>query len=60
MNLKTKEERKEVKIGSKKGEMEKNKNIKLLREFLDVFGWSYLDMPSLDPTIMVHKILLYP
>jgi len=34
--------------------------ISLLKEFLDVFSWSYDDMPGLDPQIVTHKILLVP
>ncbi|CAL0322465.1 unnamed protein product [Lupinus luteus] len=27
---------------------------------MDVFAWSYKDMPGLDPNIVSHKIPLYP
>uniref|UniRef100_A0A2N9FKE8 Integrase catalytic domain-containing protein n=1 Tax=Fagus sylvatica TaxID=28930 RepID=A0A2N9FKE8_FAGSY len=34
--------------------------IALLREFHEIFAWSYQDMPGLDTDIMVHKIPLKP
>lgn len=27
-----------------------------LKESKDVFAWSYIDMPSLDPKIVVHRL----
>ncbi|RVW40890.1 hypothetical protein CK203_094285 [Vitis vinifera] len=32
----------------------------LLRAYLDVFAWSYEDMPSLDPSIVQHRLPLLP
>ena len=32
--------------------------ISLLREYSDVFAWSYQDMPGLDTDIMVHRLPL--
>ena len=32
--------------------------IDLLREYSDVFAWSYQDMPGLDTDIMVHHLPL--
>ena len=34
--------------------------IQLLRSYLDVFAWSYEDMPSLDPSIVQHRLPLLP
>ena len=55
INLGTDEEKKEVKIidNAKREEM-----IALFREYMDVFAWSYKDMPGLDPNIVAHKIPL--
>jgi len=30
----------------------------LLREYKDVFAWGYQDMPSLDPSVAVHKLAI--
>lgn len=32
--------------------------VKLLREYMDVFAWSYQGMPNLDTDIMVHHLPL--
>lgn len=32
----------------------------LFHEFLDVFAWSYEEMPGIDPSIVVHEIPTYP
>jgi len=31
----------------------------LFKELLDVFAWSYEEMPSIDPSIVVHEIPTY-
>jgi hypothetical protein len=28
----------------------------LFQEYRDIFSWSYIDMPSLDPSIVEHRI----
>jgi len=33
---------------------------RLFQEFCDLFMWSYEEMPGIDPSIVVHKILTYP
>ena len=51
------EEKKELKIVDNP---EKEQMVELFREFIDVFAWSYQDMPGLDPKIASHKIPLFP
>lgn len=58
INLGTEEDPKGVRVGSSLRENIKEKLIKLLREFMDVFAWSYQDMPDLDIDIMEHKLPL--
>src|SRR4030066_2056291 len=41
-------------------ENEKQKLIKLLIEYVDVFAWSYQDMPGLDTNIVENKLPLKP
>ncbi|XP_052490018.1 uncharacterized protein LOC128042606 [Gossypium raimondii] len=48
------EERKGVKIGSDISAKTRQYLIELLREFKDVFTWSYQDMPGLSTDIVVH------
>ncbi|RVW64085.1 hypothetical protein CK203_051100 [Vitis vinifera] len=42
----------EIRIGSSLSLDERSRLIDLLRSYLDVFSWSYEDMPSLDPSIV--------
>ena len=57
INLGTEEDKKELKLVDNP---EREEMIALFREYLDVFAWSYKDMPGLDPEIAAHKIPLYP
>ncbi|KAI5418329.1 hypothetical protein KIW84_042828 [Lathyrus oleraceus] len=50
----------EVKIGALLEESVKKGLIELLREYVDVFAWSYEDMPSLDTNIVQHFLPLKP
>ena len=34
--------------------------ISLLKEFTEVFTWSYEDMPGINPNIVQHRLLTYP
>ena len=38
--------------------MEREDLITLLRDYIDVFGWSYEDMPGWDMDIAVHRVPL--
>lgn len=54
INLRTEEDKKKIKVGaSLKEDVEKNL-VKLLQEYVDVFAWSYQDMPRLDMDIVMH------
>ena len=39
---------------------ERDSLLRLLRSYLDVFAWSYEDMPGLDPSIVQHHLPLVP
>ena len=54
------EESREVKIGTRCTTEQKEALIALLKEFHEIFAWSYQDMPGLDTDIVVHKIPLKP
>ena len=58
VNIGTKEVRREVKIGADLEESIKVRLIELLREYSDIFAWSYEDMPGLDTDIVMHRLLL--
>ncbi|KAL6336582.1 hypothetical protein AAG906_025137 [Vitis piasezkii] len=49
-----------LKIESDLSVDERNSLIQLLRAYLDVFAWSYEDMPDLDPSIIQHRLPLLP
>ena len=50
----------ELKIGSPLSTDERYSLIHLLRSYLDVFAWSYEDMPSLDSSIVKHHMPIFP
>ena len=50
----------EIRIGSSLSPDEKSKLIDVLRSYLDVFAWSYEDMPGLDPNIVQHHLPILP
>ena len=54
------ENEKPVKIGVNFPRDMKLELVALLREFKEIFAWSYQDMPGLDIKIVVHRILLRP
>ncbi|WRX18297.1 Integrase [Theobroma cacao] len=60
INLGNGEEKKEIKIGTSLSSNERQKLEELLCEYVDVFAWSYQDMPDLNTDIVVHKLPLRP
>ena len=50
----------EIRIDSSLSPDERSGLIDLLRSYLDVFSWSYEDMPGLDPTIVQHHLPILP
>ncbi|KAI5436220.1 hypothetical protein KIW84_022621 [Lathyrus oleraceus] len=60
VNLGSEDDVKEVKIGSRLCHEVKKGLIDLLREYSDVFAWSYQDMTGLDSEIVEHRLLLKP
>ena len=56
VNLGTEENRKEVKIGANLESSVKNRLIQMLHDYVEVFSWSYEDMPRVDTDIVVHRL----
>ena len=50
----------EIRISSSLSHDERSRLIDLLKSYLDVFAWSYEDMPGLDPTIVQHHLPILP
>ncbi|XP_052192778.1 uncharacterized protein LOC127801573 [Diospyros lotus] len=48
-----------VRISAKLQEPLRSEILSLLRRYQDVFAWSTLDMPGIDPAIMTHRLGLY-
>ena len=49
INLGTEDNKREIKVGAALEEGVKKRIFQLLREYSDIFAWSYEDMPGLDP-----------
>ena len=60
VNLGSEEDPKEVKIGASLHPNVKRGLIELLKEYVDIFAWSYQDMPCLDTNIVEHHLPLKP
>ena len=56
VNLGTEEDKKEVKIGANLEDSVKKRLIQMLHDYVEIFAWSYEDMPGLDTNIMVHRL----
>ncbi|KAI5420377.1 hypothetical protein KIW84_044241 [Lathyrus oleraceus] len=58
INLGTEDVKREIKIGVSLEDNVKKGLIELLQEYVDIFAWSYQDMPGLDTDIVVHHLPL--
>ena len=56
IDFETPDQPRELKIGTSLCPNERDRLIDLLRSYLDVFAWSYEDMPGLDPSIVQHHL----
>ena len=50
----------EIRIRSSLSPDKRSRLIDLLSSYLDVFAWSYEDMPGLDPSIVQHRLPILP
>ena len=60
VNLGVGKEKKEVKVGIGMTTLVRDELVALLRDYQDIFAWSYQDMPGLNPSIMQHRLPLNP
>ncbi|KAI5391824.1 hypothetical protein KIW84_076574 [Lathyrus oleraceus] len=58
INLGTEDAKREIKIGAALEDNVKKGLIEFLQEYVDIFAWSYQDMPGLDTDIVVHRLPL--
>ena len=49
-----------VQIGNTLTSSEKDELVTLLKEFKEIFAWSYEDMPGIDANIVLHCIPIDP
>ena len=49
-----------LKVGSKLTEGLRRRLIDYLRSNSDCFAWSHIDMPEIDPDIIMHKLQVEP
>ena len=49
-----------VKISKNISVEQRNRYIKLLKEYVDIIAWSYEDLKTYDTSIMQHKVPLKP
>ena len=60
VNLGTNDEKKKVKIGSSLDSSANKEIVDLLKEYVDIFTWSYQDMPGLSTEIVEHQLPMRP
>ncbi|RDX72856.1 hypothetical protein CR513_47600, partial [Mucuna pruriens] len=60
INLEKGEETREIRISKIIPSDSKKRLTKLLREYKDIFAWTYRDMPGLDTAIVEHRLPLIP
>ena len=60
VDLGTKDQPRELRIGTTLSTDERDSLLRLLRSYFDFFTWSYEDMPGLDPSIVQHHLLFLP
>ncbi|XP_050916633.1 uncharacterized protein LOC127131762 [Lathyrus oleraceus] len=58
INLGSETDKKEVKVGASLAKHVHSELVELLHEYVDVFAWSYQDMPGLDTSIVEHHLPL--
>ncbi|PKI49799.1 hypothetical protein CRG98_029808 [Punica granatum] len=58
INVGTEEEPRTLKIGTALNPTQRARMIDFLKEYQEVFAWSYADMPGLDPSIVEHFLPL--
>lgn len=59
-NIGTEKEPKMVKILRVLSKAQRKKYVELLKEYSDVFAWTYQDLKTYDPIVIQHKIPLKP
>ena len=56
INLGTETDKREIKISANLEDNVKRRLVQMLHDYVEVFAWSYEDMPGLDTDIVVHRL----
>ena len=56
VNLGSQDHPKSIFISDSLSLIEKEELIMLVKEYIDIFAWSYEDMPGLDPQVAMHPV----
>ena len=49
-----------IRVGADLEEKTKKDLIRFLRKSIDVFAWSHEYMPGIDPSVITHRVNVYP
>ena len=49
-----------TRVGADLEEVVKKDLVCFLRKNIDVFAWSHEDMPGIDPSVITHRLNVYP
>ena len=49
-----------TRIGASMKEKAKKDLVQFLKKNTDVFAWSHNDMPGIDPSVITHRLSVYP
>ena len=60
ISLNENDPRKSTRIGADLEGKIKKDLIRFLRENIDVFAWSHEDMSGIDPSVITHRLNIYP
>ena len=56
INLGTESDKKEIRISANLERSVKSRLVQMLHDYVEVFAWSYEDMPGLDTDIVVYRL----
>ena len=49
-----------TRVGASMESKMKQSLIQFLKKSIDVFAWGHEDMPSIDPSVIIHRLNVYP
>ena len=49
-----------TRVGADMVKKTKQDLVQFLKKSIDVFAWSHKDMPGIDPSVITHRLNVYP